>query len=93
MTPPTLDEFLLYAKTICDEDGYDFKSIEKSVRSKYRAWKEAGWKKQKNGKFIPIKIWKSTLSNTIPYLKAEKITVNDAKTVQANFLKERYGIS
>ena len=90
---PTLSEFLGYAKEICEEDGYSYSSIEKSLKSKYRAWKEAGWKKQRANKFIPIKIWKTTLSNTLPYLKAEKIEVQGAKELQSEFLKNRYGIN
>ena len=42
---------------------------ESKLKSKYLAWKEAGWK---TGKDKKIKNWKSTLLNTLVYLRKEK---------------------
>ena len=90
MTPPTLDEFLEHGAQRLQIMGENPEHYKKSLIAKYLAWNDNDWH---TGNGRAIKNWKSTLSNTLPYLKAEKITVNDAKTVQANFLKERYGIS
>ena len=45
---------------------------------KYQAWKENGWK---NGNGKKIKNWKTTLLNTLPYLKEK----SSAKKESDNF--------
>jgi hypothetical protein len=61
---PDINEFLAYA-------------IEKKpnvnkehVRLKYEAWKQAGWKTGTNNKIVN---WKSTLANTLPYIKEVEV--------------------
>jgi hypothetical protein len=65
---PAWDEFLNYAlekkKNVCKT----------TLRLKYDAWVEAGWKKQVKGKEVKIQNWKSTLLNTLPYLKESLAT-------------------
>lgn len=60
---PSIDDFLAYAK----EKKPNIH--EESVRLKYESWIESGWKSGK--KLTPIKNWKTTLLNTLPYLKEE----------------------
>ena len=37
------------------------------LKMKYDSWIESGWCVQRNGKLEPIKVWKSTLTNTMIY--------------------------
>ena len=59
-TPPEFEEFKNYA--ISHKSTIDLNAL----RLKYNSWLENGWK---NGNNKPIKNWKSTLLNTIPYIK------------------------
>ena len=59
---PTIEIFLAYSKTI---EIYK-PELDYAIKSKYEAWKDNGWK-DGNGK--EIKNWKTTLRNTMPYLK------------------------
>lgn len=59
---PTIETFLAYSKTI---EIYK-PELDYAIKSKYEAWKDNGWK-DGNGK--EIKNWKTTLRNTMPYLK------------------------
>lgn len=63
-SPPTYDEFLAYALEKKP------KANRQEIKLKYEAWMEAGWKKS-NGKggYVPIINWKSTLLQTLPYIK------------------------
>ncbi len=64
---PTENEFLEYAKTI-----EIFKpELEFSIRAKFEAWKESGWK---DGNNKPIENWKTKLKNTMPYLHTTSCT-------------------
>lgn len=63
---PALNEFLDYANFIYDKLNEDPKDYEFMLKAKYQTWKDDGWK---NGHGKPIKNWKNTLNNTIPYLK------------------------
>ena len=65
-TIPKWLEFLNYAEEKCLELNYNLD--ESKLKSKYLAWKEAGWKTGKNKKIIN---WKSTLLNTLVYLRKE----------------------
>lgn len=61
---PTVDEFLEYAFENSNEVS------EHAIKLKYKAWLQDGW--HTGGKVPkPIKNWKTTLLNTIPYLKTE----------------------
>lgn len=59
---PTLDEFMAYGiKQLPEVD-------EQALRLKYSSWVESNWVVTVGGKNRPIKNWKSTLNNTLPYL-------------------------
>lgn len=72
---PTLEEFLIYAEHATKEN---FKSYKNSLELKYKSWAENGWMTG-GAKSRQIKNWKSTLLNTIPYLKQEEIKKQEAK--------------
>tara|TARA_R100001460_G_scaffold38890_1_gene73477 strand:+ start:6512 stop:7261 length:750 start_codon:yes stop_codon:yes gene_type:complete len=64
---PKISEFLQYASIVFSKLDLLFDDKAKfEITSKYDAWKDNGWK---NGFNKPIKIWKTTLRNTIPNLK------------------------
>jgi len=71
---PEWIEFLTYGlekkPTICHS----------SLKLKYEAWKVNDWK---NGNGKPIKNWKSTLLNTIPYIKTNEPTINGQPVKQS----------
>ena len=57
------------------------------LRLKYDSWIESDWSVNRNGKQQPIKNWKSTLLNTIPFIKINS-TVNNLQTPKR--LKDLY---
>ena len=59
---PTLEEFFQFAQTL---NSYEH-SIDANLKLKYEEWSEKGWK---NNFDRPITDWKSTIKNTMPYLK------------------------
>lgn len=65
-TIPEWLEFLNYAEEKCLELNYNLD--QSKLKAKYLAWKEAGWI---TGKDKKIKNWKSTLLNTLVYLRKE----------------------
>ena len=68
---PTLEEFLLFAKTL---NSYDDSLVE-NLELKYEEWTEKGWKNN-FGRLITD--WKSTIKNTMPYLKNRSSTNIDS---------------
>lgn len=81
-TPPDLIEFLNYAKDKSVELEIDLD--ESKVKAKYQAWIENGWRTGKNKR---INNWKSTLLNTINYLKKEKSSdKKEKKPLVPNFV-------
>jgi hypothetical protein len=62
-TIPEFSEFLAYAL----EKKPKVSQID--LRLKYESWKESDWSTNRNGKLHPITNWKTTLLNTLPYLK------------------------
>ena len=60
---PSESEFLEYCKTIKE---FEFKNYEFSLKAKYESWVNAGWK---DGNGDKIKVWKTKIKNTYPYLK------------------------
>jgi hypothetical protein len=58
---PTFFEFFKYAYS------KNPKVDRAKLEMKYEAWKESGWCIPRNGKLEPIKIWKTTLLNTMTY--------------------------
>lgn len=80
-TIPLWLDFFNYAEEKAVELNYDLD--ESKLKAKYLAWKEAGWQTGKNKK---IKNWKSTLLNTLVYLRKdenqkqnERINIGDAE--------------
>lgn len=59
---PLFEEFKEYALSNAQNIDHE------KLKQKYEAWKENGWK---NGNDKPIKNWKSTLANTLQYLKSD----------------------
>lgn len=59
---PTLEEFLKFAQTLNSFED----SLVENLELKYEEWSENEWK---NNFDRPITDWKSTIKNTIPYLK------------------------
>lgn len=66
-SPPTFEDFKIYAMNKCIEKNLELDLTKLSL--KYDSWKESDWI---TGKGVPIKNWKSTLLNTLPYLQKEK---------------------
>jgi len=63
---PSLEDFIAYAvKNVSDINTEE-------VRLKYESWKVNNWSTNVKGKEKPIKNWKSTLLNTLPYLGRKK---------------------
>ena len=72
---PKISEFLQYASIVFSKLDLSFDDKAKfEITSKYDAWKDNGWK---NGFNKPIKIWKTTLRNTIPNLKCYTNKLNN----------------
>jgi hypothetical protein len=69
----TYDEFLNYAKTI---DIYK-PTLDYAIKSKYLSWVENNWFDGNGKKIIN---WKSTLRNTMPYLKNISIPAEETET-------------
>ena len=78
-------EFFNYAKEKCIELNYQID--ESKLKAKYLAWKEAGWQTGKNKK---IKNWKSTLLNTLVYLRKDENQKTESFTDFGNKLLEKY---
>lgn len=75
---PAFSEFKQYA--FSKKKNLDLEALQ----LKYDGWKENGWK---NGNDKPIKNWKTTLLNTIPYIK----TLSNSNTIQKQHnLKDLY---
>lgn len=70
---PSIEEFLEHAKTIKE---FNYSEYEFSLKSKYQAWVDRGWK---DGNGSEIKNWKSKINNTYPYLKPIKQINNGGK--------------
>tara|TARA_R110002050_G_scaffold298733_1_gene462587 strand:- start:2052 stop:2897 length:846 start_codon:yes stop_codon:yes gene_type:complete len=70
---PTLSEFLEYAK----ENDKEFDLKKSSIEMKYKSWVENDWN---TGRNEPIKNWKSTLLNTLPYLNANPKSTTNGRT-------------
>lgn len=65
---PTFEEILTFAKTLSTYDD----DMEIHLQTKYDSWVENGWK---NGFDKPITNWKSTVRNSIPYLKRNQNSI------------------
>jgi DNA-binding transcriptional MerR regulator len=63
---PTLDDFINYAVLKISNINKD------DVSLKYMSWLENDWSTNVNGKQRKIKNWKSTLLNTLPYIRKDE---------------------
>lgn len=63
---PSETEFLDFAIEETSKAGLDFSNLKYTIRAKYNAWVDEGWK---DGNGNEIKNWKSKFKNTLPYLK------------------------
>lgn|SRR5699024_7177021 len=72
---PSWQEFKLYAESKSNNIN------EILLRRKYESWIEAGWRCGK--KLRPIKVWKTTLLNTLKYLENEKTSRKQAAKYSA----------
>nr|WP_299488644.1 hypothetical protein [uncultured Allomuricauda sp.] len=90
-TIPTLDEFIEHGMQRLQIMGENPEQYRKSLIKKYLAWSDNDWHTL-GKKSREIKNWRSTLTNSLDYLKAEKIQVVEPKVIQADFLKDRYGV-
>ena len=82
-TIPKLEDFLAY--------GFEkMPDVSKEALAlKYESWKENGWCVNRQGKKQPIKNWKATLINTLPYLpKQPKPVRNLAQEYYENVMKQ-----
>lgn len=64
---PTLDDFINYAVSKIYNINKD------DVSLKYMSWLENDWSTNVNGKQRKIKNWKSTLLNTLPYIRKDEL--------------------
>ena len=74
---PTRGEFLEFA--LSKKPNLD----KESVLLKFDAWEANDWHTNKDGKEHPIKNWKTTILNTIPFLKIET-PKNDLRAAHSN---------
>jgi hypothetical protein len=74
---PTLDDFINYAVSKIYNINKD------DVSLKYMSWLENDWSTNVNGKQRKIKNWKSTLLNTLPYIRKDEL-----KTYKPNIIHE-----
>jgi hypothetical protein len=83
---PTLDEFVAYGvKQLPDVNT-------EALRLKYSSWVESNWIVTVGGKTRPIKNWKSTLNNTLPYLPKMIIQPIDPLVVEMKRQRQMYGL-
>jgi len=83
---PTLDEFVAYGIKQLPEVNTE------ALRLKYSSWVESNWIVTVGGKTRPIKNWKSTLNNTLPYLPKMIIQPIDPLVVEMKRQRQMYGL-
>jgi predicted transcriptional regulator len=64
---PSMEEFIIYGLEQMPDVNTEF------LTAKYNSWVSNDWCTSKDGKNRPIKNWKSTLNNTLPYLPKKVI--------------------
>ena len=83
---PTLDEFVAYGiKQLPEVD-------EQALRLKYSSWVETNWCVLVGGKTRPIKNWKSTLNNTLPFLPKSSKQPIDPLVIEMKRQRQMYGL-
>lgn len=83
---PTLEEFVAYGIQQLPEVNTE------ALRLKYSSWVETNWCVLVGGKTRPIKNWKSTLNNTLPYLPKMIIQPIDPLVVEMKRQRQMYGL-
>jgi len=83
---PTLDEFVAYGIQQLPDVNTE------ALRLKYSSWVESNWIVTVGGKTRPIKNWKSTLNNTLPYLPKMIIQPIDPLVVEMKRQRQMYGL-
>jgi hypothetical protein len=78
---PSIDEFLSFCKDDMIKNGMNFSLYEYSLKSKFLSWVENDWK---DGNNKPIKLWKSKIRNTIPFLKPISLTTSNSYQDKVN---------
>ena len=81
-TIPSCEEFIAYAVSNVSDINTE------EVRLKYESWKVNNWCTNVKGKEKPIKNWKSTLLNTLPYLSRTKPEELSLEQLQYNYVQK-----
>jgi hypothetical protein len=81
-TIPSCEEFIAYAVSKVSDVNTE------EVRLKYESWKVNNWCTNVQGKEKPIKNWKSTLLNTLPYLSRIKPEELSEEQLTYNFVQK-----
>jgi hypothetical protein len=81
-TIPSCEEFIAYAVSNVSDINTE------EVRLKYESWKVNKWCTNVKGKEKPIKNWKSTLLNTLPYLSRTKPEELSLEQLQYNYVQK-----
>lgn len=81
-TIPSCEEFIAYAVSNVSDINTE------EVRLKYQSWKVNNWCTNVKGKEKPIKNWKSTLLNTLPYLGRIKPEELSLEQLQYNYVQK-----
>ena len=81
-TIPSCEEFIAYAVSNVSDVNTE------EVRLKYESWKVNNWCTNVKGKEKPIKNWKSTLLNTLPYLSRTKPEQLSEEQLTYNFVQK-----
>ena len=81
-TIPSCEEFIAYAVSNVSDINTE------EVRLKYESWKVNNWCTNVKGKEKPIKNWKSTLLNTLPYLGRIKPEELSLEQLQYNHVQK-----
>lgn len=82
MKPPKLDEFIEHGQTRLQIMGENPELYKKALINKYLAWSDNDWHTLGRSQ-RKIKNWRSTLTNSLGYLKADKIEVVDHTVVKS----------
>lgn len=76
---PTESDFLDFCKEVLKDK---YQPYEFALKAKYEAWASAGWR---DGNGEKIKIWKTKIKNTIPYLKPMYEQKDSTASLRAKF--------
>lgn len=79
---PSCEEFIAFAVSKVSNVNTE------EVRLKYESWKVNNWCTNVKGKEKPIKNWKSTLLNTLPYLSRTKPEELSLEQLQYNYVQK-----